>query len=116
MGAGEPLDPLTPEGRVKIRSIYQKGFRNGPPTVAHLRRQCALGHELSLQGEKLLVPLTIGCTDDIAARRLRISLRTVLRMSSEPMNRRGARSRFEAGGRAVKEGRPQGRTSELPEE
>ncbi|MFC7790925.1 LuxR C-terminal-related transcriptional regulator [Streptomyces cinereoruber] len=61
-------------------------------------------HDLSPQERELIMLLGIGCTDDIAARRLGISLRTVRRMSSELMNRLGARSRFEAGVRAAKEG------------
>ncbi|WP_155354621.1 LuxR C-terminal-related transcriptional regulator [Acrocarpospora macrocephala] len=45
-----------------------------------------------------------GQTDEGAARRLGLSLRTVRRSMSSLMTRLGARSRFQAGARAVQRG------------
>jgi DNA-binding CsgD family transcriptional regulator len=52
---------------------------------------------LSPQERELLRLLAAGHTDEIASRRLGVSLRTVRRMASGLMARLGARSRFEAG-------------------
>ncbi|MEV7211959.1 helix-turn-helix transcriptional regulator [Kitasatospora cineracea] len=46
---------------------------------------------------ELLKLLESGSTDDVASRKLGLSLRTTRRMVAELMNRLGARSRFEAG-------------------
>ncbi|MEO3854275.1 LuxR C-terminal-related transcriptional regulator [Acrocarpospora sp. B8E8] len=59
------------------------------------RRRCP--HEL-------LRMLLEGQTDERAARRLGLSLRTVRRSMSSLMTRLGARSRFQAGARAVQRG------------
>jgi DNA-binding NarL/FixJ family response regulator len=81
--------------------LFDRLWDTGTPFGETPRRD---EHDLTPQERELLMLLGIGCTDDIAARRLGISLRTVRRMSSELMNRLGARSRFEAGVRAAKEG------------
>lgn len=52
----------------------------------------------------LLALLVAGTTDESAACRLGVSVRTVRRMVSDLMNRLGARSRFEAGARAAERG------------
>ncbi|MFF8383034.1 helix-turn-helix transcriptional regulator [Streptomyces kanasensis] len=49
------------------------------------------------QERELLRLLETGSTDEVAARRLGVSLRTVRRMMAEIMSKLGARSRFEAG-------------------
>ncbi|XIE80129.1 LuxR C-terminal-related transcriptional regulator [Streptomyces sp. SBR177] len=108
------LVPLDPEdgraGALEVRSpglvhalvvLFDRIWEAGTPFGEAPRRD---EHDLSPQERELLMLLGIGCTDDIAARRLGVSLRTVRRMSSELMSRLGARSRFEAGVRAVKEG------------
>ncbi|WUJ36566.1 helix-turn-helix transcriptional regulator [Streptomyces sp. NBC_00386] len=59
---------------------------------------------LTAQERELLRQLTQGATDEIAAKRLGIGLRTARRMMSEMMARLGARSRFEAGVLASKAG------------
>ncbi|TJZ54164.1 helix-turn-helix transcriptional regulator [Streptomyces piniterrae] len=59
---------------------------------------------LTGQEVELLRLLSQGLTDEIAARRLGIGLRTVRRMMSDLMGRLGARSRFEAGVRAAQRG------------
>lgn len=48
--------------------------------------------------------LSEGHTDDAIAKRLGVSSRTARRIANELMERLGARSRFEAGVRAVQEG------------
>ncbi|KQV19576.1 hypothetical protein ASE03_21700 [Kitasatospora sp. Root187] len=53
--------------------------------------------KLTAQELELLKLLEMGSTDEVAARKLGVSLRTVRRMMAEIMNRLGARSRFEAG-------------------
>ena len=52
----------------------------------------------------LLALLVAGTTDESAAYRLGISVRTVRRMVSDLMERLGARSRFQAGARAAERG------------
>ncbi|MFI8322083.1 LuxR family transcriptional regulator [Streptomyces sp. NPDC085529] len=108
------LVPVDPEdgraGALEVRSpglvhalvvLFDRLWEAGTPFGEAPRRDA---HDLSPQERELVMLLGIGCTDDIAARRLGVSLRTVRRMSSELMSRLGARSRFEAGARAVKEG------------
>jgi DNA-binding CsgD family transcriptional regulator len=62
------------------------------------------GQGLSPQERELLNLLAAGHTDEIASRRLGVSLRTVRRMASGLMARLGARSRFEAGLLAARNG------------
>lgn len=52
----------------------------------------------------LLRLLSQGCTDEIAAKRLGVSLRTVRRMTAALLDRLDARSRFQAGVRAAQRG------------
>ncbi|MFD5766214.1 helix-turn-helix transcriptional regulator [Streptomyces sp. NPDC127049] len=59
---------------------------------------------LTAQERELLRQLTQGATDEIAAKKLGIGLRTERRIMSELMARLGARSRFEAGVLAAKAG------------
>lgn len=59
---------------------------------------------LTAQEVQLLQLLANGLTDEVAARRLGIGLRTVRRMMSDLMLRLAARSRFEAGVRAAQRG------------
>ncbi|MFF6885463.1 helix-turn-helix transcriptional regulator [Streptomyces sp. NPDC012421] len=59
---------------------------------------------LTAQERELLRQLTQGATDEIAAKKLGIGLRTERRIMSELMGRLGARSRFEAGVLAAKAG------------
>ncbi|ONI85728.1 helix-turn-helix transcriptional regulator [Saccharothrix sp. ALI-22-I] len=53
---------------------------------------------------ELLTLLSTGCTDEAAAARLGISVRTVRRIVADVMNRLGARSRFQAGAKAADRG------------
>jgi DNA-binding NarL/FixJ family response regulator len=59
---------------------------------------------LTTRQRELLALLSEGCTDDTAAARLELSVRTVRRMMSELMNQLGARSRFQAGVKAADRG------------
>lgn len=59
---------------------------------------------LTGQETELLKLLAQGHTDEVAARRLGVGLRTVRRMMSELMGRLEARSRFEAGFKAAERG------------
>jgi DNA-binding CsgD family transcriptional regulator/sugar-specific transcriptional regulator TrmB len=61
-------------------------------------------HGLSPQERELLRLLAEGSTDEIAARHLGVSLRTVRRVAADLMTRLQARSRFEAGALAAREG------------
>ena len=56
------------------------------------------------QERGLLTLLSQGLTDEVAARRLGLSLRTVRRIMADLMDRLGAKSRFEAGMRASERG------------
>ncbi|GAA4774581.1 MULTISPECIES: helix-turn-helix transcriptional regulator [Streptomyces] len=106
-----PMDPRDGRaGALEVRSgglvsalvvLFEQLWESGTPFGETPRRDA---HDLSPQERELLLLLGIGSTDEIAARRLGVSLRTVRRMSSELMSRLGARSRFEAGVRAAKEG------------
>lgn len=53
---------------------------------------------------ELLTLLSAGSTDETAAARLGVSVRTVRRMVADLMNRLGARSRFQAGAKAADRG------------
>ncbi|MBT2399349.1 LuxR C-terminal-related transcriptional regulator [Streptomyces sp. ISL-100] len=59
---------------------------------------------LTAQELELLKLLEMGSTDEMAARKLGVSLRTVRRMMADIMGRLGARSRFEAGLLATRAG------------
>lgn len=59
---------------------------------------------LSYRERELLTLLFSGTTDESAAAKLGISVRTVRRMVADIMNRLGARSRFQAGAKAADRG------------
>lgn len=60
--------------------------------------------ELNARERELLSLLSSGSTDESAAVRLGVSVRTVRRMVADIMNRLGARSRFQAGVKAADRG------------
>lgn len=106
-----PLDPsdgrrgalaLTGPGMIAaICALFDQFWREGvpwgqPPTRGQ--------HGLTALEHELLWLLAQGMTDEVAARRLGLSLRTVRRIASELMTRLNAHSRFEAGVRAVHRG------------
>lgn len=62
------------------------------------------GAEVTPRERELLTLLFAGSTDEAAATRLNVSVRTVRRMVSDLMDRLGARSRFQAGAKAADRG------------
>lgn len=110
----QALIPVNPE-HSKIGAVVQRG----PGMVAAL---CALfeqtwqaakpvGEErqrddqgLTAQEQAVLALLSEGWTDDVIARKLGVSVRTSRRITAELTARLGARSRFQAGARAVERG------------
>jgi DNA-binding CsgD family transcriptional regulator len=106
-----PLDPtdnrrgalaLTGAGVVAaVYALFEQLWRTGIPWGQRG------GHDqegLSAVEHELLWLLAQGWTDEVAARKLGLSLRTVRRMASELMARLNAHSRFEAGVRAAHRG------------
>jgi DNA-binding CsgD family transcriptional regulator len=67
-------------------------------------RPPADGQELTSQEAAVLRLLGEGCTDEVVARKLGISVRTGRRITADLMGRLGARSRFQAGMRAAQLG------------
>ncbi|MGW8763534.1 helix-turn-helix transcriptional regulator [Streptomyces sp. NPDC055815] len=61
-------------------------------------------NDLSNQEVEILRLLDTGLTDEVIARRLGVSARTARRLTALLMERLGARSRFEAGANAVRQG------------
>lgn len=61
-------------------------------------------HGLSAQEAAIISLLSEGHTDEAIAKRLGVSARTARRIANDLMERLGARSRFEAGVRAVQHG------------
>lgn len=74
------------------------------PTAVPLTTGALPEAELSPREQELLTLLFAGSTDESAAARLGISVRTVRRTVSDIMNRLGARSRFQAGAKAADRG------------
>ncbi|MFF7279673.1 LuxR C-terminal-related transcriptional regulator [Streptomyces griseorubiginosus] len=67
-------------------------------------RQPAEENELTSQEQTVLRLLGEGLTDEVVARRLGVSVRTGRRITADLMGRLGAKSRFQAGMRAVESG------------
>ena len=106
-----PLDPsderrgalaLSGQGMITaLCALFDQFWQTGVPWGQRPKRN----QEGLFAGEhELLWLLAQGMTDEAAARRLGLSLRTVRRMASELMTRLNAHSRFEAGVRAVHRG------------
>ncbi|MGH6656609.1 MAG: response regulator transcription factor, partial [Actinocrinis sp.] len=62
------------------------------------------GQGLTGQEQAIITLLAEGWTDDVIARKLGVSVRTSRRITAELTQRLGARSRFQAGARAVERG------------
>jgi DNA-binding CsgD family transcriptional regulator len=73
-------------------------------SVALLPSDVPENTDLSAREQDLLTLLTAGWTDESAAAKLGLSVRTVRRTMSDIMHRLGARSRFQAGVKAVDRG------------
>ncbi|RZQ61532.1 helix-turn-helix transcriptional regulator [Amycolatopsis suaedae] len=80
--------------------LFARGWAGAVPLLAADLPQT----ELSARERDLLLLLSEGCTDDSAAARLDVSVRTVRRMVADLMHRLGARSRFQAGAKAAGRG------------
>ncbi|MEY9878155.1 DNA-binding CsgD family transcriptional regulator/sugar-specific transcriptional regulator TrmB [Streptacidiphilus sp. MAP12-33] len=81
--------------------LFEEVWRNATPWGTPIRKD---HRGLSPQERELLRLLAEGCTDEVAARHLAVSLRTVRRLAADLMTRLQARSRFEAGVLAAREG------------
>lgn len=79
-------------------ALFRSVWRTAVPLGAPRRRD---DRGLSAQDRQVLYFLAAGLTDEMIARRLAVSGRTVRRIASELLARLGARSRFQAGARAV---------------
>ena len=82
-------------------ALFERVWAEGVPLLGSAQ---AGGDELEARDRELLGLLTAGCTDETAAARLGVSVRTVRRMVSDMMRRLGARSRFQAGAKAAGRG------------
>ncbi|GAA4698751.1 helix-turn-helix transcriptional regulator [Phytohabitans rumicis] len=87
-----------------VSTIIELFERVWPAAVPLIASDVPQGAELSERERELLALLSDGWTDESAAARLGISVRTVRRMMSTIMNRLGARSRFQAGVKAADRG------------
>lgn len=75
--------------------LFERLWRTATPVT---------GDELDFREADLLTLLSAGCTDESIAIRLGVSVRTVRRMVADIMRRLGARSRFQAGVKAMGRG------------
>ena len=87
-----------------VNAVAELFERLWPSAVPLTASDVSEGAGLSERERELLALLSAGCTDESAAARLGISVRTVRRMMSAIMNRLGARSRFQAGLKAADRG------------
>jgi DNA-binding CsgD family transcriptional regulator len=99
-----PIDPshtsrgvfvLTGDGVMTALGVFFDKFWEDAQAVGE--RHADAAEEINAQERELLRLLAEGYTDQIAARQLGVSLRTVRRMVASLMTRLGAKSRFEAG-------------------
>lgn len=107
-----PMDPLhTRLGALCTRepgivsslvAIYKQAWETAVPLGAEQQLDQATG--LSAAERELLLLLSTGITDETAAKRLGVSLRTVRRQMAALMERLAATSRFEAGLKAAQRG------------
>ncbi len=81
--------------------LFERVWSGAVPMTASDLPEAA---ELSMRERELLSLLSSGSTDESAAARLGISVRTVRRTVADIMNRLGARSRFQAGVKAADRG------------
>jgi DNA-binding CsgD family transcriptional regulator len=87
-----------------VNAVTELFERLWPSAVPLTAADVTEGTGLGERERELLALLSAGCTDESAAARLGISVRTVRRMMSAIMNRLGARSRFQAGLKAADRG------------
>jgi DNA-binding CsgD family transcriptional regulator len=106
-----PIDPTNPRiGAVEVRSqavvaalcaLFEQVWLAATP-FGHAAPPD--NHGLDPQGRDLLRLLADGHTDESAARKLGLSVRTIQRMMADLSSRLGAESRFQAGANAVRQG------------
>lgn len=89
-----------PSAVTAVVELFERVWGAASPLVETYAREGAV----TSRERHLLDLLVAGATDQSAAYRLGVSVRTVRRMVAELMNRLGARSRFEAGARAAERG------------
>jgi len=89
-----------PSAVTAVVELFERVWAAASPLAETYAREGAV----TSRERHLLDLLVAGATDQSAAYRLGISVRTVRRMVAELMNRLGARSRFEAGARAAERG------------
>jgi DNA-binding NarL/FixJ family response regulator len=87
-----------------VRAITELFERIWPSSVPLLASDVEPDGDLSAREQDLLALLAAGWTDETAAARLGVSVRTVRRTMSDIMRRLGARSRFQAGVKAADRG------------
>lgn len=88
-------DPATAR---TMELLLAGAWRRAVPLEDYLRLDGRLRTDL---GKRILERLCAGCTDAVAAREMKVSLRTYRRHVAEIMRELGANSRFQAGARAV---------------
>ncbi len=84
--------------------LFERAWRTAVPLGPSDLPEPGDDEMLTARERDLLVLLCSGSTDESAAAQLGISVRTVGRMVADIMNRLGARSRFQAGAKAVDRG------------
>ncbi|MEU7787882.1 LuxR C-terminal-related transcriptional regulator [Amycolatopsis sp. NPDC049159] len=84
--------------------LFERAWRTAVPLGPSELPEPGDDEMLTAREQDLLVLLCSGSTDESAAVQLGISVRTVGRMVADIMNRLGARSRFQAGAKAVDRG------------
>jgi len=86
---------------VALLALFQTTWKGSSPLGMPRQRD---EEGLCAQRRQVLKLLAEGCTDDVIARRLGVSIRTARRVASDLLGRLGARSRFQAGAKAVARG------------
>jgi DNA-binding CsgD family transcriptional regulator len=87
-----------------VTTVWELFERIWPGAVPFLATDLPETAELTLRQREVLTLLWEGHTDESAAARLQVSVRTIRRTVSDIMNRLGARSRFQAGAKAADRG------------
>lgn len=101
-GTGDAAAMVSSAGMVTaLLALFQSTWNSAALLDGPRRRD---GDGLCPQRKQVLRLLAAGCTDDVIARRLGVSIRTARRVASDLLSRLNARSRFQAGARAVARG------------
>jgi DNA-binding CsgD family transcriptional regulator len=82
-------------------ALFEQTWQNARPVGQERHRD---DQGLTAQEQAVITLLAEGWTDDVIARKLGVSVRTGRRITAELTARLGARSRFQAGARAVEHG------------